>query len=167
MSQISPHTIRHLVYCKALCAHAKEHTSSHSVLDHAIATLNFDNSIEMILYALLDHLGAQAPRDFSGLLKVFKSKVTEVQKDFDLSLLHEVEIRNMHKARNNVQHHGIVPSIDDVERYKTLAQEVLSNLSFNILGLKFEEISLGDLIKDEIVRSLYKKGRRGLWFSEL
>jgi hypothetical protein len=115
----------------------------------------------MFMYALLDHLGIRASdENFNNILKVFKTKVTETPINLDLSLLHEVEIRNLHRARNNVQHHGIIPSIDDIERYKTLTQEVLSNLSIKIFGLKFEEVLLGDLIKDELVRSLYKKAEK-------
>jgi hypothetical protein len=135
-----------------------EHSYSESVLDRAIATLNFDGAIEMFLYALIDYLGAKMPKEnFNSLLSVFKNKMEETQTDFDLSLLHEVEIRNMHRARNNAQHHGIMPSIDDVERYKTVTYEVLSNLSKPVLGLEFEEISLSDLIKDNLVKTLYKK----------
>jgi len=161
MNNINPHTLRHLIYCKSLYMHAQEHSNSDSVLDRAIATLNFDNAMEMFMYALLDGLGVRAPREnFSDLLKIFKSKVTETQTNFDRSLFHEVEIRNMHRARNNIQHHGIIPSIDDIERYKTLTQEVLSNLSMNILGMRFEEISLSDLIKDEIVRILYEEAEK-------
>lgn len=167
MSSINPHTLRHLVYSKSLYIHAKEHSDSANVLDRAVATLNFDNAMEMFIYASLDHLGVRAPReDFNGLLNAFKTKVTEAQMDFDLSLLHEVEIRNMHRARNNVQHHGIVPSIDDVERYKTLTEEVLSDISMKILGLKFEEILLGELIKDELVRTLYKKAEKALFSAD-
>lgn len=158
MSHINPHTIRHLIYCKSLYLHALEHSHSESVPDRAIATLNLDNAIEMFLYALIDYLGAKVPKEnFDSLLSVFKNKITEMQINFDVSLLHEVEIRNMHRARNNIQHHGIMPSIDDVERYKTVTHEVLSNLSKSILGLEFEEISLSDLIKDDLVKTLYKK----------
>jgi hypothetical protein len=145
--------------------HALDHSQSDSVIDRAIATLNFDNAIEMFLYALLDYLGTQAPEEnFNSLLKVFKDKITEKRANLDLSLLHEVEIKNMHRARNGVQHHGIVPSIDDVERYVTLTNEVLANLSKPILGVGFEEISLCRLVKDNLVRNLYEKAE-GAYFS--
>jgi hypothetical protein len=138
-----------------------EHGCSESVADRAITILNLDNAIEMFLYALLDYIGAKEPQEnFSSLLIVFKNKVAEIHADFDLSLFHEVEIKNMHRARNNVQHHGIVPSIDDVERYRTVTYEVLSNLSRSILGIEFEEISLSGMIKDELVRTLYKKAEQ-------
>jgi len=158
MGYVNPHTIRHLSYCKSLYFHALEHSYSESVLDRAIATLNFDNAIEMFLYALIDYLGAKVPKEnFDSLLSVFKDKIADMKISFDLSFLHEVEIRNLHRARNDVQHHGIIPSIDDLERYKTVTYEVLSNLSKPILGLEFEEIWLGDLIKDNLVKGLYKK----------
>jgi len=138
--------------------HALDHSQSDSVIDRAIATLNFDNAIEMFLYALLDYLGARAPdENFNSLLRVFKDTIAEKGANLDLSCLHEVEIKNMHRARNGVQHHGIIPSADDIERYVTLTNEVLTNLSKSILGVAFEEISLSDLVKDNLVRGLYKK----------
>lgn len=160
---IDPHTLRHLVYCKSLYMHAISHSDIDNILDRAIALLNFDNSIEMLMYTVLEYRGAKPPRreNFYELLKAFEKAV----QDIDLALLYEVEIMNMHRARNNVQHHGIIPSADDIERYKSLTLEVLSELILEIFQLDFNEVSLGTLIKDDVTRTLFNRADKA-YFSE-
>jgi hypothetical protein len=81
----------------------------------------------------------------------------------DYSIIPDLSLKNLHRARNEAQHHGIVPCYADVQRYAGLTIDVLSNLSRSILNKDFNEISLAELIQDPLVRVLYKKGEDAYW----
>jgi len=153
-TDIPPDTIRHLSFAKSLYLHALKHSNSDSILDRAISVMNFDGSIETFLYAIIDYIGSEVQEraKYSDLLNAVKPKLK------DSSLLQEVSLKNLHIARNDVQHHAIVPCFNDVQRYKTLTYQVLSNLSKAVLQKDFDEISLSELIQDSLVKTLYKKG---------
>lgn len=157
MSQINPDTMRHLSYAKSLYFHALQHSNSESVLDRAISVVNFDGAIETFLYALMDYIGAEVSEkaNYNELLNAVKLKFREM--NLDLALLQEVSVKNLHRARNGTQHHGIIPCIDNIERYKTITYQVLSNLSEYVLKKKFEEICLSELIQANEVKTLYKR----------
>lgn len=156
MNPINPDTTRHLSYAKSLYLHALQHSDSDSLLDRAIAVMNFDGAIETSLYALMDYVGAEVSEKatYHEMLRALKQELKETS--LEPALLQEVSINNLHRARNDAQHHGIIPSIDDIERYKTITYQVLSNLSENILKKNFDEISLAELIQDNMVKILYK-----------
>lgn len=156
MSQINSDIMRHLSYAKSLYVHALQHSFSDSVSDRAISVVNFDGAVEMFLYALMEHVGAEVPdnANFYRLIEAVKKKIAEM--NIQTALLQETSVKNMHRARNDTQHHGIVPSVEDIERYKTTTYNVLSSLSINLLKKTFEEISLSELIQDDDVKVLYK-----------
>jgi hypothetical protein len=156
-TNLSPDTIRHLSFAKSLYLHALEHCNSDSILDRAIAIMNFDGSVETLLYALVDYLGAEVkdrPK-YNELLCAVRGKLANP------SVIQEVSLCNMHIARNDVQHHGMVASLNDVQKYKELTYQTLTNLSKEALKKDFEEISLSDLIQNSLVKSLYKKAENG------
>ena len=67
------------------------------------------------------------------------------------------EIKNLHLARNSIQHHGIIPTFDEVRRYRILTQIFLEDVMSQLFDVSLAELSLGTLIKNEAVRALYLK----------
>jgi hypothetical protein len=166
MSEINPDVMRHLSYSKSIYFHALQHSDSESILDRALATVNFDGAIEMFLYALMEHVGSEVGdnANFYLLIDSAKKKLTELNEN--TAILQEVGVKNMHRARNGIQHHGIIPSIEDVERYKIMTYKVMSNLSKCLLKISFEEVSLSELIQDEFIKQLYKSAEEAYFSSD-
>lgn len=155
--------LRRLVYVRCLYLHGVEHAESGTQIDLALAVLNFDNTIEMLLYAVLEFLQNpdQKERHFHQLLEHVKNAIKEKRIDINVDeTLNERGIRNLHIARNGVQHHGIVPGVVDVDRYRTLTEEVVTKLIRQIFDMELSDISLGMLIKDELVRNFYTEAER-------
>ena len=150
---LSPDTLRHLSFAKTLYIHAIEHSNSDSLLDRALAITNFDGSVETFLYVLADYLGADVKErpKYNELLDAVREKLANP------SLIQEIGLSNMHIARNDVQHHGIVASLNDVQRYKELTHHTLTCLSKEVLKIELEEISLSELIHNPLVKIMYKK----------
>ena len=70
-------------------------------------------------------------------------------------LIHESEIKNMRAARNLIQHHGIIPSASDLDRYTELIETVFAKIVRNIFKLDISEISLAILIKDDELKAFF------------
>jgi len=68
-----------------------------------------------------------------------------------------IELKNLHNARNTIQHNGIIPALDEVRRYRILTHNIVEGVVLEIFDLSFRDISLGSLIKDNDVQELYKK----------
>lgn len=153
----NPHIIRRLVYVKSLYLQGFDHYNSDTELDRAIALLHYDNSIEMLMNATIEYLGGQMKGEsFDNLLTAFKNSVEKIISN-PSKLIHEPEIRNMRKARNVVQHYGIIPSSSDLNRYTTLTEKVLSDVIAEVFKISITDVSLSMLIKDEVTKTLYSK----------
>jgi hypothetical protein len=160
----NPHMLRRLVYVKSLYLQGFERYSSDTELDRAIALLHYDNSIEMLMNATIEYLGGQMKGDkFDDLLAAFKVNVQKIISN-PSKLIHEPEIKNMRKARNVVQHHGIIPSSSDLDRYTTLTKMVLNEVIKEVFNIDFADISLSMLIKDEVTKTLYAKAETAYSF---
>ena len=166
MGNISSDTIKHASYAKGLYFHALQHINSNSILDRAICVINLDGAVETFLYAVANHIGAQVSEraTFNELLDPVKKEWKALS--LDDALLQQISLNKLRRARNDAEHHGMIPCTDDLERYKCVAYEVLSVLSKEILQKRFEEISLSALIKDDIVKALYKHAEERYYLAD-
>lgn len=154
---IEEHILRRLVYVKRLYLHGVEHAGNATQTDLALSILNFDNAIEMLFHIIIEFLGfTTKEKRFHNLFNDVKSYLKKKRPRVEFSkLLHEKELKDLHSARNNVQHHGLIPGPDDVQRFQALTETVITSLVREIFGIDLKDISLGWLIRDELVRQLY------------
>jgi len=124
-------------------------------LDGAIALVLLDNAIEAAFKIALDKNGLNVKEDpkFPELLAcVLNIKSLAELKKCKLSLL------TLHRARNGVQHHGLIPDLDTVQsEYRPLTEQTLNEVSTREFGHEWKNVSLSLLIRDETVRTLYRK----------
>lgn len=162
MSQsITSHILRQLVYTKGLYNKGVEHYSFNTEFDRAIAILHYDNTIEMLMNATIGHLGGNQSkeRNFYALLDLLKKNIQKNGYDPN-ELIHESEIKNMRAARNLIQHHGIIPSASDLDRYTELIETVFAKIVRNIFKLDISEISLAILIKDDELKAFFYEAEK-------
>ena len=152
------HVIRRLLYLKALLMHGNRHAEEDNAMDAVLGILHFDNAVEMLMNILLEYFGApyKYERNFNELTE---STVKAVKKECDKidvnKLLKLREISNLHHTRNAIQHKGIIPAVGEVRRYAILTQNLVEQVTSKLFGLRFSDISLGELIKDNDVRELF------------
>lgn len=155
--------LRRLAYAKSLLMHGVEHANGGTPVDMALAVLHFDNAMEMSMQIILEfcHAPYTPERSFYRLIesvkKAVKSKGTEVDID---KIIRESELMNLRAARNNIQHHGIVPAAEEVRRYHILTEDIMSDITSELFEIQFQEISLGMLIKDETTSKLYSDAEK-------
>jgi len=154
---LEEYIFRRLVYVKRLYIHGAEHAESGTQVDLALAILNFDNALEMLLYATLEFLGHSIKnKGFHELLNSVNEVIKKERPNVNIDkILCEREVKNLHTARNNVQHHGVIPSAEDIKRFQVLTEYVITHIIKEIFGISVLDISLGHLIKDKMVRELY------------
>lgn len=158
-------TIRRLTYVKGLFRIGAEHFEAKTSVNIAQAVLTFDNSIEMVLRLTADTLGIRfgERRDiyFHDLLvkvnEYLKSTtaIREDDKESQPFSLPEQSLIELHRARNGIQHSGIIPDVSIAERYKTITETTLSILAKYVFSMEWAQISVGLLVKNNVLRELY------------
>jgi hypothetical protein len=114
-----------------------------------------DNAIEAAFKIALDESGTNVKEDprFPELLVcVLNIKSLAELRKCRLSLL------RLHRARNGLQHHGLIPDLNTIlSEYMPLTEQTLNEVSSREFGLEWKNVSLSLLIRDETVKTLYRK----------
>lgn len=153
--------LRRLVYVKGLYRLGLGNLETGISINIAQAILNFDNCIEMLLKLVADYMQISLSKEptFVQMLNAVNAKLTK-------DPLPSISLTELHTARNNIQHHGIIPDRNSAERYKELTEKILSKLS-QMLGAEWELISLALLIKDDEARQLYQRAEKSFHANNL
>lgn len=157
-------TLRRLTYIKGLFHLADEHSQRRTEVDIAQAILTFDSCIEMILRLLSDRYGffkGKSEIYFLTMLYAIKGKIDKEYSNPDW--FSYIALLELHRARNEVQHSGITPSYEVVERSKEIVDMTLRNVVREIYEDDWDSISRALLIKDINVRQLYQKGEKAYY----
>lgn len=119
----------------------------------------FDNSIEMLMYTCLEYLlvKIRARKHFEDLVDLVSRALDKEKEQAAKEVLSPIEIKNLHRARNAVQHEGNLPSRGDVERYRLVTEAVLRNVCTQIFSIEFSDVSLAQLVKNQAVKTEYLK----------
>jgi hypothetical protein len=151
--------VRRLVYVKLLYSISKERFENSTEIDIMQSILTLDNCFENLFWVILDLKDPITADSFRRKNRpTFQNLFNEVQKytgKLDLSF-----VKEMHEARNLIQHSGIMISQTHATRYLTQAEEILPKISRETLGIDWEDISLAMLIEDEQVAEYYREGER-------
>jgi hypothetical protein len=159
--RVGERELRRLAYVKALFRIGIDHLERCTEPNAAQALLTFDNCIEMMLWLMVDFHGIRIKQTkqlttLPQLLSQVSAELSE-QDTSRILLRHASDLQELHIARNNVQHHGILPSFSTVHRYRVITESVLVGLVEDVLKLSWSEISMALLVSDPAVRELYSR----------
>ncbi|MHB1907938.1 MAG: hypothetical protein ACYCQJ_03580 [Nitrososphaerales archaeon] len=88
---------------KGVFAHGLELMASQVELNDGLATLSFDNAVEMAMYACLEYVQVifREKANIDDLIRVTKESIKNLDSNKDpASVLHDIELRNLHIARD-------------------------------------------------------------------
>ena len=153
---ISETILRRLVYVKLLHTTSKDRSENGSEIDTMQSILTLDNSFENLFWVILDlkeqtkaeELRRKNYPTFQNLFNEIKQFV-----NYDLSIAKE-----MHEARNLIQHSGIMVAKSLVRKFLLFSDEILPKICANVLNVKWEDISLSMLIENKEIAGYYKQG---------
>ncbi len=156
--ELNPQTKRRLVHVKAVYSQGLRLSESGGEIEGGLAIVAFDNSLEMMMYTCLEYTQSKVKErvDFDVLLDRTSEALRNKGKDPG-RILRPVEVKNLRKARNAVQHEGNMPSRGDVERFASTTEAVLRATCSEVFSVDFGEVSLAQLIRDSGVRGEFLK----------
>lgn len=139
-----------------------------SVSDLILSILNFDFCAETIVKTVLIDHDVRIERQ-RGSFKTFEELISDLKHSFP-SLKYIDEVVSLHKLRNDVQHHGNIPSEQEVSRHKTTIRLFFDEVCQKIYesAISYDDISLALFIKSENEKIIlgemeksYQKGSYG------
>jgi hypothetical protein len=77
------------------------------------------------------------------------------------------DARQLHDDRNRVQHHGSIPSPQDLDRARVRATDFISSLVLNFFGRQLSELSRARLVQDKEVRAAIEAADQSLTEGQL
>ena len=148
-----------LVYAKRLLIHGINHANEGTALSRMIAVHNLDNAIEWLLGCIETYYNVPINRKthYQRFLDYWNIIDCEVVDKIGKNLPLKTQIEKLHDSRNGVQHHGLIPSIEDVNRFKFYAEDFFRQACDNVFQIPYDELYLSTLIDDDKVRDLFIK----------
>jgi hypothetical protein len=144
-----------LSIAKELYIRGNFHATRKSISDSILAILNFDFAGETILKAVLLNNGGSIARKNGGF-KTFDEIIQDFKNTFPN--IYTEEVNNLHKLRNDVQHHCNIPSNQEVLRHnntiKLFFDEICQKAYSNTIS--YESISLALFIESESEKLILK-----------
>lgn len=140
--------------------HGHVHTMKKSPSDAVLSILNFDYCTETILKTVLLDAKGSFPKYFEELIK-------EITRQY-ANIGYTSEALSLHKLRNDVQHHGQIPSQYEVDRYAITVRSFFDEVLLKAYDGKvtFADISLALFVSSEIEKIIldemekaYNEGR--------
>jgi len=163
---IQPTLMKRLVQAKQILLHGMDHAGRPGELNRLFAILAFDQAIEHFLNTILCGF-REAPN-----VKRSKSERTFFQllNDADqvLTASHGKQLENtekikfVHRLRNGAQHHGMIPSQEDLSRAKVYSEDFLKDSYSTCFSVDYHEVFLADSIESEKVRQHFKEAEKAL-----
>jgi hypothetical protein len=151
-----PIAYRKLALSKQLYQHAVNQAARHAVGSRVLAIIAFDLATETLLRTVVTSLAPEkTPADgFAGLLQQAESTLTSAGLG---ALPDKANILHVHGFRNDAQHKARYPSVSDVSDARTYTRDFLDKLAAIVWGLRFDAITLVDLIQNETVRKYLRE----------
>jgi hypothetical protein len=126
--------------------HGHAHTMKKSPSDAILSILNFDYCMETILKTVLLDAKGSFPKYFEELIKEITGQYA--------SIGYTSEALSLHKLRNDVQHHGQIPSQHEVDRHSITVRSFFDEVCLKAYDGKitFADISLALFVSSEVER---------------
>jgi len=122
------------------------------------ALLNFQDSAEMVLRVIAEQIGCNNVKETENFDSLF-DKINNFGKE---KLSNRIGLIQMNKARVGFKHHGNKPNEEDVKKFSRDLDEFFKEAFQSFLDIKFESISLADLIEHKRTENYIKKAEQFL-----
>ena len=120
----------------------------------ATSVLSFHDCVELFLQLCCDKLNVSKSNiPFMDYWAIIDNALSGSQ------LSQKAGMNRLNKTRVNLKHHGVMPSKNDIEEFRTLMATFLSENTYLIFNIAFDEISLIDMIKFERARECLKSAQ--------
>lgn len=116
---------------------------------HSVALLMLHDAVELFLGIACDVLGAKQGKEFEAYLTAIEEKRASQS-----PLPGRPGLLKLNKARVALKHHGVIPSVSEVEAHRGTVTTFLQAATETLFGIEFDAVSMIDLVANEKVRDL-------------
>lgn len=142
-------------------SHGYAHSMKKSPSDSILSILNFDYCVETIVKAVLLDANIKLrersrPKSFDELIKDLKNTCT--------NLGYLSEVLSLHKLRNDVQHHSLIPSKQEVARHVITVRSFFDEICSKVYeeAINFADISFALFIGSEAEKLMLAEMEKAL-----
>ena len=134
-----------LVVAKYIFLRGVEELGGASELAAGLALLHFQDSAEMVLRIIAEHLGVSMKPTvaFNQIIDSIDEKATELGRD---PVPRRSALNQLNNARVSFKHYGNRPNSSDVQKFRDDLETFFATACREYLDLSFETVSLADLI---------------------
>ena len=159
--KLSDASKRRLTIAKESYSHGYVHSMKKSSSDAILSILNFDYCVETVVKAVL--LAANIPLRKRGKPKSFDEVIKDLRKLYP-NLGYTSEALSLHKLRNDVQHHSLIPSQQEVGRHVITARSFFDEVCLKAYdgSITFADISLALFITSEVEKTILVEMEKAL-----
>lgn len=178
--------MRRLVLVKQMHFHAHSHSLDRTEAGRMFAIQATDYCIETLLKTVVSKYGPpsdyhEPQSDYYNNVNSLRSQrytpkmdfyrlwdeVVGIYKDPRNKIAETVpplrrEIGTIHQLRNDVQHNGVIPSVEEVQKAINYAESFVRSVIKSAFDKEFDELMLADLIEDAEIRNLIKEAENAL-----
>jgi len=158
-----PTTHKKLVLVKQLYQRALvESENRHSVVSRMMAVVGLDLAAEIAIKAMVGALDpSKTPQDnFQALVQSADSSMKK--SGVADGLPDKANIQHVHTVRNDAQHKARYPNETEVNDCRTYTRDFLGKITVQVWGLRFERISLADIVAHEKMKDLFNEAEQQL-----
>ncbi len=157
--------ISRLVLAKKLYLHGCSHASNKDEISRMLAIHNFDNAVELVLKCIATNYDIQTKK--KSLDFRFKDLWNEINQDEDYKKKNEMlplmeHMFSLHDLRNGIQHHGNIPSFEDVIKYKGYSEDFFRKVAEDIFHIPYDTLYLSELIENNELREKVFEAEKSL-----
>jgi hypothetical protein len=152
---VSPDIRKRVLYAKYLLSRAKRDQNDRNELAVAACLLLLHDATELLMLAATDHLGVGSKWGFMEFWeKVKQSDHKEPG--------HKIPMSQLNDMRVSLKHKGILPRPQSVRDLFPRVEIFCEEVSKDLLGLSFGDLSLADLVADDEVRHALEDATQAL-----
>ena len=159
---LSPNVVRRLALIKFMLKSAMSQSEKSPPIS-LLSVLTFQDLIEWFCLLSCEHRHI-----IVGKEQGFDQRLKLIGENIKPALLQFVgPMQKLNKARVQLKHDGVFPSIEFVQEIKSSVSQFLSSNCPIVFGVSFESVSLCDLVESEGPRTLLKEAMTCLETGEL
>jgi hypothetical protein len=152
---VSPDIRKRLLYAKYFLSRAKKDQNDRNELAVAACLLLMHDATELLMLAVTDHLGIGSNWKFMEFWEKLKQSGHK-------EAGHKTPIGQLNDMRVSLKHKGILPRPQSVRDLFPRVEIFCEEVSQDLLGLDFGDLSLADLVADDEVRNALRDATQAL-----
>jgi hypothetical protein len=157
--------VRQIMLSKYLFLKAQGHWDLHNSMACGLTISLLQDAVEMLLWTVVKDKSLRCEKgrntSFPELLGIVGKHLHSIGKELSIQ-----KMETLNTARVGFKHCGNLPDPSDGARFLTDTEEFLAQLVGAAFSVKFEDISLADLIENQEIRERVKDAERHLNSSE-